>query len=95
VQLAYQLSSPALDELIAALLALREAIHKEDAEARSPPLSPNPAQLGSRVAAEAPEGKTDQAAQILQRVMEQAEHQYLRKVPVKAEVAIVSSWAEK
>jgi len=36
-----------------------------------------------------------QAAQILQQVMEQDGQQYLRKVPVKAEVAIVSSWAEK
>ena len=44
---------------------------------------------------EAPENVANQAAQILQRVMEQAGHQYLRKVPVKAEVAIVNSWAEK
>jgi DNA polymerase I-like protein with 3'-5' exonuclease and polymerase domains len=44
---------------------------------------------------EAPEGKAEQAAQILQQVMEQAGQRYLRKVPVKAEVAIVSSWAEK
>lgn len=44
---------------------------------------------------EAPEGRADQAAQILQKVMEQAGQQYLRKVPVKAEVVIVSSWAEK
>jgi DNA polymerase I len=27
--------------------------------------------------------------------MEQAGHQYLRKVPVKAEVAITLNWAEK
>jgi DNA polymerase I-like protein with 3'-5' exonuclease and polymerase domains len=58
----------------------------------SAPIQPN---LVPASPLEAPEGKTDQAAQILQRVMEQAEHQYLRKVPVKAEVAIVSSWAEK
>lgn len=32
VQLAYQLSSPELDELIAALLALREALNKEEDE---------------------------------------------------------------
>jgi DNA polymerase-1 len=44
---------------------------------------------------EAPESTAERAAQILQQVMEQAGHQYLRKVPVKAEVAIVSSWAEK
>ena len=44
---------------------------------------------------EAPEGQAEQAAQILQQVMEQAGQHYLRKVPVKAEVAIVSSWAEK
>lgn len=44
---------------------------------------------------EAPENVANQAAQILQRVMEQAGHQYLRKVPVKAEVVIVNSWAEK
>lgn len=44
---------------------------------------------------EAPENVANQAAQILQRVMEQAGHQYLRKVPVKAEVAVVSNWAEK
>jgi DNA polymerase I len=44
---------------------------------------------------EAPEGKAEQAAQILQQVMEQAGQRYLRKVPVKAEVAIIISWAEK
>jgi DNA polymerase I len=44
---------------------------------------------------EAPEAMAEQAAQILQQMMEQAGHQYLRKVPVKAEVVIVSSWAEK
>lgn len=44
---------------------------------------------------EAPEDTANQAAQILQQVMEQAGQHYLRKVPVKAEVAIVSSWAEK
>jgi DNA polymerase I-like protein with 3'-5' exonuclease and polymerase domains len=44
---------------------------------------------------EAPEGTTERAAQILQQVMEQAGQHYLRKVPVKAEVAIVNSWAEK
>jgi DNA polymerase I len=44
---------------------------------------------------EAPENMANQAAQILQRVMEQAGHQYLSKVPVKAEVVIVRSWAEK
>jgi hypothetical protein len=32
VQLSYQLSSPELDELIAALLALREAVEKEKDE---------------------------------------------------------------
>jgi DNA polymerase I len=37
---------------------------------------------------EAPEGKAEQAAQILQLVMEQAGQRYLSKVPVKAEVAI-------
>ena len=44
---------------------------------------------------EAPEGKAEQAAQILQQVMEQAGQQYLRKVPVKADVAIALNWAEK
>ncbi|OUC14574.1 MAG: hypothetical protein B0A82_11555 [Alkalinema sp. CACIAM 70d] len=44
---------------------------------------------------EAPENTANRAANILQQVMEQAGHQYLRKVPVKAEVAIVRSWAEK
>jgi DNA polymerase I len=44
---------------------------------------------------EAPEGTAERAAQILQQVMEQAGHQYLRKVPVKAEVAITLNWAEK
>jgi DNA polymerase I-like protein with 3'-5' exonuclease and polymerase domains len=44
---------------------------------------------------EAPEGKAEQAAQILQQVMEQAGQQYLRKVPVKVDVAIALNWAEK
>jgi DNA polymerase I len=44
---------------------------------------------------EAPEDAAEQAAQILQQVMEQAGQRYLRKVPVKAEVGVVSSWAEK
>jgi DNA polymerase I len=44
---------------------------------------------------EAPENAAEQVAQILQQVMEQAGQRYLRKVPVKAEVAVVSSWAEK
>jgi DNA polymerase-1 len=44
---------------------------------------------------EAPEGTAEQATQVLQQVMEQAGQQYLRKVPVKAEVAIVGSWSEK
>jgi DNA polymerase-1 len=44
---------------------------------------------------EAPEGKAEQAAQILQQAMEQAGQRYLRKVPVKAEVAIALNWAEK
>jgi DNA polymerase I-like protein with 3'-5' exonuclease and polymerase domains len=44
---------------------------------------------------EAPEATAEQAGRILQQVMEQAGQRYLRKVPVKAEVAIVSSWAEK
>lgn len=44
---------------------------------------------------EAPEDKAEQAAQILQRVMEQSGYQYLRKVPVKAEVAIALNLAEK
>lgn len=44
---------------------------------------------------EAPEDAAEQAAQILQQVMEQAGQRYLRKVPVKAEVAIALNWAEK
>ena len=44
---------------------------------------------------EAPENMANQTANILQQVMEQAGQQYLRNVPVKAEVAIVNSWAEK
>jgi DNA polymerase-1 len=44
---------------------------------------------------EAPEGKAEQAAQILQQAMEQAGQRYLKKVPVKAEVAIALNWAEK
>ncbi|MBD1862413.1 MULTISPECIES: bifunctional 3'-5' exonuclease/DNA polymerase [Trichocoleus] len=44
---------------------------------------------------EAPENMANQAAQILQQVMEQAGQQYLRRVPVKAEVAITLNWAEK
>lgn len=44
---------------------------------------------------EAPEDTAERAAQILQQVMEQAGQHYLRKVPVKAEVAIALNWAEK
>lgn len=44
---------------------------------------------------EAPEDTAERAAQILQQVMEQAGRHYLRKVPVKAEVAIALNWAEK
>ena len=44
---------------------------------------------------EAPEDAAEQAAQMLQQVMEQAGQRYLRKVPVKADVTVVSSWAEK
>jgi len=44
---------------------------------------------------EVPEGTAERAAQILQQVMEQAGQHYLRKVPVKAEVAITLNWAEK
>lgn len=42
VQLAYQLSSPELDELIAALLALREALDKEEDEGQKAADSPSP-----------------------------------------------------
>ena len=44
---------------------------------------------------EAPKDSAEQAAQMLQQVMEQAGQRYLRKVPVKAEVAIALNWAEK
>lgn len=44
---------------------------------------------------EAPENMAEQAAQILQQIMEQAGQHYLRRVPVKAEVAITLNWAEK
>lgn len=40
---------------------------------------------------EAPEDTAERAVQILQQVGQQ----YLRRVPIKAEVSIVSTWAEK
>jgi hypothetical protein len=42
VQLAYQLSSPELDGLIAALLALREAVEKEKDEGQEATNAPSP-----------------------------------------------------
>ncbi len=42
VQLAYQLSSPKLDELIAALLALRKAVDEETAKGQEAVSSPSP-----------------------------------------------------
>lgn len=44
---------------------------------------------------EAPEETAEEAACVLQIVMEQAGQHYLTKVPVKADVSVVGSWAEK
>ena len=64
-----------------------EPVSTDEARSRD-----EPAGLRHRVAE--PDA-AEQAAQILQQVMEQAGQRYLRKVPVKAEVAIALNWAEK